>query len=81
MTLDRPLSEWQADLAAYEKQADRILCLLQDAKTKGIYTGRRKRVTRKRIERINLCREYVELRSRVRLCESAISEAMLNHRP
>ena len=82
MTPYRPLSEWQADLSTYQDHAHKRLCWMQvDAMTQRFRTGRGKRVTRKRIKQ--LYREYVDLRSRVRLCESAISfhEAMLNHRP
>ena len=83
MTPDRPLSEWQADLSTYQAHADKRLrwmkhyaIVLKCTKVKG-----GKRMIRGRIKR--MYREYVDLRSRIRLCESAISfhEAMLNHRP
>lgn len=83
MTTDRPLSEWQADLAMYTKwEASRLrwmresAALLATAKSK-----KRSRQLRSFIRK--MYRQYVDYRSRVRLCESAISfhEAMLNHRP
>lgn len=83
MTTDRPLSEWKADLSAYEKQADRLLLCMKNyaAYIRHHDAKKHKRLFRKRIKQLH--REYVELRSSVCLCESAISfhEAMLTHRP
>lgn len=83
MTLDSPLSEWQADLATYQAHADKRLRWMKVGSIVLKFQDNRKdrRASRKRLKL--MYREYVELRSRVRLCESAISfhEAMLNHRP
>jgi hypothetical protein len=83
MTPYRPLSEWQADLSTYQAHADKRLRWMKIAAIvlKFQHSRKDRRASRRHIKQ--MYREYIDLCSRVRLCESAISfhEAMLNHRP
>jgi hypothetical protein len=80
MTIDRALSEWQADLKRYAKWEASRLRWMQESAANLLHAKSRKRRREIRSFIRKMYRQYADYRSRVRLCESAISfhEAMLN---
>lgn len=61
MTTDRPLSEWQADLAAYQTRTKKVIrCMKNDAAHIRLHNAKNhKRLFRKRVKQ--LYSEYVQL--------------------